>query len=369
MQTVLTDASKLLESLDRGISLPAYFYTDPALVSLEQERIFRRSWQYMGPLEQLAGVGDFITGYVGDVPIVVVRNDFGLAAFVNACRHRRHEVMKGCGTSKVMQCGYHAWTYDLTGCLKSAPRSEREESFELSDYPLLPVKVDTLGPFVFVNLDADCKPLAHYYGPVLDVIAGSGIDINNLKLFKRAYWNSRANWKTLLENYLECYHCPVAHPGFSSAIDVDPDCYELSSAEWFSSQVGHARPAALEGKTKVKTYDARGEVHQAQYHLLWPNFTININPGFPNLSIDVWLPDGANDAQGFSEQFFGPGVSEEFARELIEFNARVGEEDDELTSSVQRSLIGGQPDRGRFLASSEHLIVHFQKLVVKMLGA
>jgi hypothetical protein len=110
-------------------------------------------------------------------------------------------------------------------------------------------------------------------------------------------------------------------------------------------------------------------VHQAQYHLLWPNFTININPGFPNLSIDVWLPDGANDAQGFSEQFFGPGVSEEFARELIEFNARVGEEDDELTSSVQRSLIGGQPDRGRFLASSEHLIVHFQKLVVKMLGA
>ncbi len=171
----------------------------------------------------------------------------------------------------------------------------------------------------------------------------------------------------MLENYLECYHCPVAHPGFSAAIDVIPENYHLTAHGWFLSQVGQVRPSALEGKSAVKIYDARGELQQAQYHVLCPNFTININPGFSNMSVDVWMPNGPNHTRGFSEQYFGPGVSEEFARELIAFNKQVGEEDDTLTNSVQRGLIGGLPDRGRFLTNSEHLVMHFQKLVVNAL--
>ncbi|HTG61710.1 MAG TPA: SRPBCC family protein [Terriglobia bacterium] len=120
-------------------------------------------------------------------------------------------------------------------------------------------------------------------------------------------------------------------------------------------------------KAKVKTYDARGEVAQAQYHLLWPNVTININPGFPNLSIDVWVPDGPNQARGFSEHYFGPGVSEQFAQDLIAFSKQVGDEDDALTNSVQHGLLGGIPERGRFLINSEHLCIHFQKLIVNAL--
>lgn len=69
--------------------------------------------------------------------------------------------------------------------------------------------------------------------------------------------------------------------------------------------------------------------------------TININPGFPNLSIDVWIPDGPNATRGFSEQFFGSGVTEGFAQDLIAFNKEVGAEDDLLTDSVQRGLLGG----------------------------
>jgi ferredoxin-NADP reductase len=92
--------------------------------------------------------------------------------------------------------------------------------------------------------------------------------------------------------------------------------------------------------------------------------TININPGFPNLSIDVWNPDGANATEGFSEQYFAPGVSEEFAKELIAFNKEVGAQDDVLTDSVQRGLLGGLPERGRLLTNSEHLVIHFQKLIV-----
>jgi ferredoxin-NADP reductase/phenylpropionate dioxygenase-like ring-hydroxylating dioxygenase large terminal subunit len=365
---VIETPGSLLAALDRGESLPAHWYTDPAITAREIEKVFRKSWSYIGPAKELANPGDYITGYAGEVPVVVIRNEAGLAGFVNVCRHRRHEVMKGRGNSKMMQCGYHAWTYDLTGCLKGAPRSAAEPNFRLEDYPLLPLRAEALGPFVFINLDSQAKPLASYFGDLLNIITGSGIHLESLELYSRDAWTAEANWKTMLENYLECYHCAVAHPGFSAAIDVKQENYNLTMHGWFASQLGQVRQSALEGKAAVEIYDARGEIAQAQYHLLWPNVTININPGFPNLSIDVWVPDGPNKAKGFSEQYFGPGVSEKFAHDLIAFNKQVGYEDDFLTNSVQNGLLGGMPDRGRFLINSEHLCIHFQKLVVQALS-
>ena len=364
MDQTADNSTGLLAALDRGESLPARWYTDPAITEQEILHVFRKAWNYIGPLAELKNLGDYITGYAGGVPVVVIRNEQGLAGFVNVCRHRRHEVMKGRGNAKVMQCGYHAWTYDLAGCLKGAPRSASEPNFRLENYPLMPLRVEALGPFVFVNFDRDAAPLASFFGPVLDIIAGSGVDLDTLELYNREDWQSHSNWKTMLENYLECYHCAVAHPSFSAAIDVRQDNYNLTAHGWFSTQLGQVRPSALEGRSQVKIYDVSGEVAQSQYHLLFPNMTININPGFPNLSIDVWMPDGPNATKGFSEQYFAPGVAEEFAQELIAFNKEVGAEDDVLTDSVQRGLLGGLPDRGRFLTNSEHLALHFQKLIV-----
>jgi ferredoxin-NADP reductase/phenylpropionate dioxygenase-like ring-hydroxylating dioxygenase large terminal subunit len=364
----IENTDSLIAALDRGESLPARWYTDPAITSREIEQVFRKTWNYIGPATELSHLGDYITGYVGEVPAVVIRNEAGLAGFINVCRHRRHEVMKDRGNATMMQCGYHAWTYDLNGCLRRAPRSAAEQNFRLEDYPLLPLRVEVLGPFVFANLDPKAASLDSYFGGLLDIIADSGIDLQNLQLYSREEWQAEANWKTMLENYLGCYHCAVAHPGFSAAIDVRPENYNLTTNGWFASQVGHVRQSALDGKAAIKTYDARGEVAQAQYHLLWPNVTININPGFPNLSVDVWVPDGPNKTKGFSEQYFGPGVSEEFANDLIAFNKQVGHEDDVLTNSVQRGLLGGIPDRGRFLTNSEHLCIYFQKLVVEALN-
>lgn len=363
--TTVETSDTLLAALDRGESLPAHWYTDPAITTREIKSVFRRSWSYIGPAKELANRGDYITGYVGEVPVVVIRSETGLAGFINVCRHRRHEVMKGRGNAKVMQCGYHAWTYDLSGCLKAAPRSAAEVNFRLEDYPLLPLRVEPLGPFVFVNLDAHASPVKTYFGKLLEIIAKSGINLGSLELYSREDWSAAANWKTMLENYLECYHCAIAHPGFSAAIDVKQDNYNLTMHEWFASQVGEVRQSSLDGRSAVRAYDTRGEVTQAQYHLLWPNVTININPGFPNLSVDVWVPDGPNKTKGFSEQYFGPAVSEKFAQDLVAFNKQVGYEDDVLTNSVQLGLLGGMPDRGRFLTNSEHLCIHFQKLVVR----
>jgi phenylpropionate dioxygenase-like ring-hydroxylating dioxygenase large terminal subunit len=362
------DTTRLADDLDRGLSLPSSWYTDPAILALEHERIFRRTWQYVARDEQLQNLGDYVTGVAGDVPVVVVRGPEGLKAFVNVCRHRRHLVMSESGNRKVLQCPYHAWTYDLDGCLKAAPRAEREDGFRKEDYPLLPVRVERWGPFVFVNVDPDAEPLASYLGDMPQMIADSGLDISQLKLRQRREWRSGANWKVMLENFLECYHCPVAHPGFSAVIDVDPDAYALEPRGWVLTQVAPVRAAAVEGKVKKAGYDVRGEITKSQYYLLWPNLTISINPGQPNFEIDVWLPDGALGTQGFSEHYFGPDVSEEYAEQVIAFNKEVGDEDDALTDSVQLGLRAGLPAQGRFLAKSEQLVIAFQKLVVAALS-
>src|SRR5215210_8891362 len=241
------EIAALGHALDRGLSLPANWYTDPAIATLEQERIFRRSWQYVGRADQVARIGDYFTAQLGDIPIVVVRAAEGLHAFVNVCRHRRHEVASGAGSGKLLQCPYHGWTYELDGRLRTAPRSEREPSFRKQDYPLVDVQVDTWGPWVFVNPAPDGPPLAAILGDLPATITRGGVDVERLRFRGREEWAREANWKVMIENYLECYHCPVQHPGFSSVIDVRPDAYRLEAYRWHSSQTGSVRET-LSGK-------------------------------------------------------------------------------------------------------------------------
>jgi choline monooxygenase len=330
------------------------------------DRIFRRTWQYVGRTGEVSQVGDYFTCVVGDIPAIVVRTADGLNGLVNVCRHRRHQVLHGAGSRRVLQCPYHAWTYELDGRLRTAPRSEREPGFEKADYPLLPIRVATWGQWIFANADPDALPFAEVLGDLPSIIAESGIDLDTLQFRRRDMWESDANWKVMIENFLECYHCPLQHPALSAVIDVRPEAYELTAHRWFSTQ----RTAVRETPSgQASPYDARGDVREAQYHLLWPNFTISINPGKPNLAIDVWLPDGPEQTRGFSEHYFGPDVPDEWAEEMIAFNAQVGAEDDRLTSSVQRGIHCGLPDRGRFLVNSERLCIHFEKLALEALAS
>lgn len=369
MKTLTTATIETLRAeLEEGIGFPSEFYTDPAITELEYTHLFHRSWQYFCRAAELEVNGDYVTGTVGRTPIVVVRQGESLNALVNVCRHRRHLVMEGCGNQKVMLCHYHGWSYGLDGSLKGAPRADGDADFCKEAFGLLPARVDTWGPWVFVNLDVEAGPLARTLGRLPDIIAESGLELAELEFHGRTEWRARANWKVMLENFLECYHCAIAHPGFSEMIDVDPDAYVLEPHEWFSSQVAHVKVSALSGEGKKPKYDAGGAIKQAQYHWLFPNFTININPGFPNLSIDVWLPLGPDRAQGFSEQYFGADVDPGFAKELMAFNQEVGNEDDELTDAVQRGLLGGQPARGRYIRHAEQLPIHFNRHILNALA-
>jgi choline monooxygenase len=337
-------------------------YSDPALPALERERIFARAWQYVGHLGQLGEGAGYVAGYVGDIPVVVTRDrDGALRAFLNVCRHRGSVLAAGAAARETLQCSYHAWTYGLDGALLAAPRSNREPGFDCGDIALRPASVGLWGPFVFANPDPVAAPLAEVLGDLPDLVSAAGVEVDALQHHGRAESAVDANWKLVAENFLECYHCAVAHPGFSALVDVSPEAYELASGESFSSQFGPVRENG-------KGLDTEGEVTRSQFHFLWPNTMINIFPGRMNFSIGPVLPAGAERTERFLDYFFGAEVDQTWISELLEFDGQVGAEDKVLVENVQRGVVTGLIDRGRLLPESERLIVDFQQRVRTALG-
>jgi phenylpropionate dioxygenase-like ring-hydroxylating dioxygenase large terminal subunit len=361
-------ATELGSRLDQGVTLPFDWFCDPGVFRREQGRVFADSWLYAGVLDWVGEPGQFFTTRAGLVPIVVCRDEAGnLNGFVNICRHRATEVAEGRGRRMSLQCPYHAWTYGLDGCLRSAPRSELEPGFDRADFGLVPVAVDTWGPFVFVNRNVDAQPLARYLGRLPQIVAHAGVDFDRMRFRERTEIEIAANWKAVVENYLECYHCPTAHPSFSRVIDVSPETYALTADEWFSSQVSRTRVGA-ESENGGLPYNPVGPVAEAHFHWLWPTFTINVVPGAPNLSAFYFIPLAPDRTLAVSDNFYGDEVSEEEIAALNEFGGQVFDEDQALVESIQRAAASGGLSEGRLMLSSEHLIQHFQRLVERALA-
>jgi choline monooxygenase len=301
-------------------TLPFAWYSDDETLRRERDRIFARCWQYGGRAEQVAEPGSFLTTDAGGVPLLVTRGSDGeLRAFLNVCRHRGAVLTEGCGRRETIQCHYHAWTYGLDGTLRVAPRSDREAAgFERDE---------------------------------LSLVLARDLDLDAVGFHSRVEFGSNANWKVVTENFLECYHCPTAHPGFSAVVDVHPDRYVLEPHPTFSSQHCEARTSGEHG----------------QFHLLYPNTGINVFPGPPNLSIGPIVPTGPGRTKRYLDYFFAPDADDAWLDDFFAFDEQVGREDSALVESVQRGMSAGLLEHGRLLLDAEPLIAAFQGWVADRL--
>ncbi len=342
-------------------TLPWAWYSDSDVLRSEGVRIFARSWQYLGRLGELARPGDYVAGWAGQIPVVATRaRDGELRAFLNVCRHRGHPLVEGAGHRETLQCPYHAWTYGLDGRLRAAPRSEREPGFEPQELGLAEIAVGTWGPLVFVNPDPEAAPLAGALGPLPEQVAQI-VDVDSLEFRFRTHFELEANWKVSCENFLECYHCAVNHPGFSAAVDVSPDAYRLETSGLTSSQFGPVRENGT-------SFLADGDVRRSQFHFLWPNFGINIFPGQVNFSCGPIRPIDPERTARFLDYFFAPEVDQAWIDELIAFDDQIGREDRALVEGVQRGIRATPLEHGRLMEQSERLVAQFQSLCTEALG-
>jgi choline monooxygenase len=345
-------------------TVPWSWYSDPAILDLELERIFRRSWQYAGHLGELQGPGSYFPSATGPVPVVITLDGDGtLRGFVNVCRHRGAIVATDAAKRGTLQCPYHAWTYGLDGRLRAAPRGDDDPALEASCMGLVPVSVATWGPFVFTNADPDAEPLSAALGDLPEVVASHGLEIESLRFNRRVQYEIRCNWKIALENFLECYHCPVNHPGLVDVIDERR--LELQAVGLRTSQFAPVHQRSLEGQGPI---DVHGEIGSAQNHLWFPTMKFNVLPGHPNLSIGPLWPTGPDTCATYLDYWFGDSADEQWIDELFTFDGQVGAEDVALVEAAQRGSSVGIIDRGWVLGGAETLIGYFQDYVRDRLG-
>ena len=357
-------SGRIAEERDTA-TLPYTWYVDPAVLAAEEELLLRPAWQYAGPAEWVAEPGSYFAASCAGTPVVVVRDTEGiLRAHLNVCRHRGTVVARGRGSCTRLRCPYHAWTYALDGTLVVAPRSAREAGFDGTALSLVAAHVLEWGPLVFVAAGAEPPPLRPALDRLASQLSAVGIDREGLRFWGRSAWTSGANWKIVLENYLECYHCGVAHPGFAAVMDTTPERYELSAADGLLS---HRAP--LRQEIAAPAYRALGAVTAGEYHVLLPNMTFDINPGQPNLAVSVTLPDGTTRSKGHTDRFFGEGVDPGFVSDMIAFDDEVNGQDEELVAAVQQGAGSGALASGRLLLGSEGLLAAFQEFVRRGVGA
>ena len=370
-EAILSDAelSQLKGKYDeiavRSHSINSRCYTEAKFLDIERKQIFHRSWQFLCHEEKLSEPGSYASMNIEGQSVVAIRNRDGkLAAFYNVCKHRGHELLFGEGKVKRVTCPYHAWTYDLDGALVTAPRSEHLENFNQKEICLDRVQIEVFCHLVFINLDPEAAPLAQQSGNLASEIMQYAPDLASLTFAHRLTYRIKANWKSVVDNFLECYHCPVAHKGFSSMIDMDT--YMVKTHGIYSSHMAKAK----QGENKAYNIaDATVTDHAVWF--LWPNLTLMRYPGRGNFMVWRFYPINAEETWEEFDFFLETPEPDATEKEAIRFIDEVLQpEDISLVESVQRGMNTPAFSSGRYMVdpegsgASEHAVHHFHGLLL-----
>jgi Rieske 2Fe-2S family protein len=281
----------------RGTALEPRLYIDPAVLEAEQELIFERTWQFVGHVSALPRPGSYITGKAGSQPVLVVRDqDNTLQAYRNICRHRASKLLSGSGQCKgAIRCRYHGWTYRFDGSLIGVPEAlTYGERLDKRALPLHPARVEELCGLIFVNLDPDATPLAELVGDLPARL--ERYRIASLEPLSSTDDQQPANWKAVVDNYIEGYHIPIAHPGLMRLLDYkhyDVECHE--NYVWFDAPMRNKPSSNWAERLYTELVQPMPGLTQEDrrvwhYIVIYPNTTIDLYPDY----VGVWQirPDG-----------------------------------------------------------------------------
>lgn len=349
-----------MPDIARASTIPSSWYTRPEVLAIENERIFLHTWQPVGQAAKVANPGDYFACEVAGEPIAAVRGADGvLRAFSNVCRHRASIVVQGSGRTKSLRCPYHGWTYALDGKLLGAPEFEGVADWDKSGICLPQVRAEIWGPFVFVNFDGQAPPLAEVMGDIPSKVAEIGCDIDRLHFSYRRDYVIKCNWKVYIDNYLEGYHLPVAHPSLFRELDYNQ--YRVETFRYYSSQYAPLRPAK---PGQMRRYSESDGSERALYYWIFPNFMLNVYPD--NMSSNIILPLGHDQTLTIFEWFtYGDA---EVGKETVDFSDEIQQEDIGICENVQKGLQSRTYDRGRYSVKRENGVYHFHVLLAEFLG-
>jgi glycine betaine catabolism A len=327
-------------------TLPKRAYVSHEFFSRERERIFYREWFCVGREEQLPGSGDYLHVDIAGESIIIVRaKDGGLRAFYNVCRHRGSRLVMaddpgtGC-FGNTIRCPYHSWTYELDGSLRTAPFLSSEETKGFLDLSLHAVGIERWAGFLFVNLSPRTATLRDQLGGIPDRL--KRYPLAELRTAKRINYDVAANWKALLENYNECYHCGPVHPELCAIV---PAFKQLGGAglDW-ERGIPHkpgANTFTLSGTTTRAPFPDLDEDERTRHkgELIYPNLLLSLAADHV-AAFTLW-PRGPAETSIVCDFLFHPDAmakSDFNPTDAVEFWDLVNRQDWKICENVQRGM-------------------------------
>jgi Rieske 2Fe-2S family protein len=276
----------LCASYGRARTLPLEAYASDAVLRWEQRAFFDGSWVCIGRDEDVREHGGQKAVQVGERSYLLIRDgDGALRVFRNVCPHRGHELLAvgECVVRKSVRCPYHSWLYGLDGALRNTSRFGDVEGFDRGDYRLPEVRSHVWGGWVFVNVSGDAPSFEEHLGNLGAIMEPWRAE--RLVTMAKHDYVVESNWKTIVENYMECYHCPTIHPALCRVSDVDTAEGFDHTGVWTGGPldlVDEAETMSLDGRsagTMLPGLDDK-QARQAFFFALFPNVLISPHPDY-----------------------------------------------------------------------------------------
>ncbi|WP_371783567.1 aromatic ring-hydroxylating oxygenase subunit alpha [Streptosporangium subroseum] len=360
-------------------TLPGSYYTDESVFASEQARIFESMWFCVVRSSDLGKPGAFRTVQVGRESVLVTRARNGsIRAFLNVCRHRGARICteESGEVKRAFQCPYHAWTYDLEGKLIAAPNLTKMPDIDRVEFGLVNVHVREWLGYVWVCL-ADEPPSfeADVTGEVVTRLGDGDLiknyDIENLEVGRRIVYDVKANWKLIIENFMECYHCATIHPELTEVLPEFADGYAAQSFVGHGAEFGEEiRGFTVDGSEGVDRIQGVSEDQDRRYYAITikPQVFINLVPD--HVIIHRMFPLAADRTIVECDWLFRKDVVEG-GKDLgpsVELFHRVNVQDFDACERCQPAMNSRAYAGGGVLVPSEHHIGAFHDWVLEKLG-
>jgi len=229
------EISAQLAMRKRNFSLSRELYSDPGVLDADLEHIFYKEWLFAIPATELTKPGAYATLQVGAYPVLIIKgNDNRIRAFHNVCRHRGQRLCAhNTGSTPKLVCPYHQWTYDLDGKLLYA--RDMGEGFDPAPYGLKKVHCVDMGGVVYICLAEVPPPVAELAQTAMKYLAPSALQDSKVAFSSTIV--EKGNWKLVIENNRECYHCSGSHPSLCRTFSDNPKIGRVADASRSSDSI------------------------------------------------------------------------------------------------------------------------------------
>jgi Rieske 2Fe-2S family protein len=355
-------------------TLGGHLYTDPAIFRAEQERIFEQMWFCAIRSSDLGKPGAWQTVQIGRESVLISRTRKGeIRAFYNVCRHRGVKLcMEEKGeAARNFQCPYHAWTYDFEGKLIAAPNLTKMPDIDRDEYGLSKVHIREYLGYVWVCLAEEPPSFDDTVrSAVVDRLGDEhsieNYDVASLAVGRRIVYDVKANWKLIIENFMECYHCATIHPELT---EVLPEFADGFAAQYF---VGHGAEFApdvkgftVDGSEGVDRIPGVSEEQDRRYYAITvkPQVFINLVPD--HVIFHRMYPLAVDRTVVECDWLYLPGVVQSGVDvgASVELFHRVNVQDFDACERCQPSMSSRVYANGGVLVPSEHHIGEFHEWV------